>query len=73
MSSSSFSNDAFDALLAESTAANVGSGDENPTSTASKSENAFVSFDDLPVSVVEPALAAVGGFASSADEMVYLI
>ena len=60
---SSFSNDALDALLAESSAASVGStAKTSPVRSASKSENTFVSFDDLePVTESAFSSTAAGG------------
>ena len=71
MSSSPFSNKAFDALLAES-AASIGSdGDSKPITVASKFENTFVKFDDVVVKSVDVA-APPGGVESilqSLDEV----
>ena len=73
MSSSSYT-DALDALLAESTAASVGSAEKQASSVgiASKSENAFVSFDAVVANQSAISSAAVGGFASRVDEVVLI-
>ena len=62
MSSTSINDTALDVLLAEVTAGDVGDGSE-PLSghTASKSENAFVTFDAIDYVKPVPGLVSTGG------------
>ena len=62
MSSSNINNNALDALLAES-AASIGSDTSGSVTTASKSQNTFVKFDDL-VSEAKPSqvFVSAGGW-----------